>query len=164
VVVHPVRIALANGPQGRHVPVASNYLFSNRHPNPNSIFLIPLRRSPFGIVADEEGIEERTRCGDRRRMRWEDARLLEVRKPQSDGLAIEYILYRRHGAIKWATDYPTLCGDTIPDGMTRQEMLGRERALVALIAARTGLVPRTFERTLQATPTRTTHIARRPAW
>jgi hypothetical protein len=127
-------------------------IFASWRPNPRSVLLIPFRRSPFGITADEEGIEERTPFGERHVVRWEDARLLEVRsiKEENSEIGYQYILYSQRDAVKWSIDFRFPRTDIVPDGMRRDEMESRGRQVLYLIAARCGLLPRTFDRKLQA--------------
>lgn len=131
-------------------------IFMLWHPNAQSAVLRPFRRSPFGIVATNEGVEERTRFGDRHFVRWEDARLLEVRfgKENNVETGYQYILYSRSDALAWSITFAFLAPreTAVPDGISREEVQGRGRQLIDLIAARCGLVARTLDPKLQTAP------------
>jgi len=134
-------------------PLGWFWFFWRSPPIRRSIFLVPFRRSPFGITVDEEGIEERTPFGDRHLVRWEDARLLEVRliKEENFEIGYQYILYSQRDAVKWSiVVFPREY--LVPDGMSRGEMESRSCQVLYLIMARCGLLPRTFDRKLQPAP------------
>lgn len=106
---------------------------------------------PFGVTANAHGIEQRTLSGSRRFLAWEDMRLLEVSSSGSGSSPLSVRYYKLYGArsrIEWS-ERPGGSRDFEPDGISSQEMTLRLRALLDLINARTGLVPRTFAKTLQ---------------
>jgi len=97
---------------------------------------------PYGVVATAEGIVECTPLGRRRMGRWAEARLLEV------FVGRRFRLLGTHSFVQWSQAVTAGIG-RVPDGITGEEMTERQRALLDLVAARTGLTPRTFERPLQ---------------
>src|SRR5262249_13289261 len=84
--------------------------------------------------------------------RWEDVRLLEVGLIQNQFR--QYILYSADGAFaRWIDYLPTgvigasslvRTSSHMPDSGSIEEMSRRLREALALVAARTGLAPRTF--------------------
>lgn len=103
-------------------------------------------RSPRSIVADTMGILWQPIVGRERTIRWDEMRLLEVASfnatPFTSNQTImrrRYTLYTSHSAIWW-TDPGNL--HLPPSGSYAQ--------LLALIKARTGLDPRTFDTDLRA--------------
>ena len=54
--------------------------------------------------------------------------------------------------MQWSIDFLSPREYLVPDGGRRDEVESRRRQLLYLIVARTGLVPRTFDRKLQTTP------------
>ncbi|HEX3269954.1 MAG TPA: hypothetical protein VHR15_04835, partial [Ktedonobacterales bacterium] len=116
-----------------------------------------------GATFTNVGIQERSPWGLRRFLRWEDARLFEVEAIQT--LNRRYTLYGLHGAVSWRDEIPAYDSEAvqqrdhenyIPDGIAPEEMSRRLRAALGLVAARTGLAPRTLSPTLQpgASPSR----------
>jgi hypothetical protein len=110
-----------------------------------------------GVTFTEVGVQERTRWGWRRSLRWEDARLFEVEAVQA--LDRRYTLYGARGAVSWRDEIPAWDSEAvqqrdhenyIPDRITAEEMSRRLRAALHLVAARTGLIPRTLSPSLQA--------------
>jgi hypothetical protein len=109
-----------------------------------------------GVVFTDTEIREHTRWGWRRSLRWEDARLFEVDAVQA--LDRRYTLYGARGAVSWRDDIPAYDSEAIqqrdhenyvPDKITTAEMSRRLRAALSLVAARTGLQPRTLGPSLQ---------------
>jgi hypothetical protein len=114
-------------------------------------------RLRMGVIFTGDGVKERTRWGWRRFLRWEDARLFEVEAFQT--LNRRYTLYGPHGAVMWRDEIPAYDSEAVqqrdhenyvPDGISTEEMSRRLRAALHLVAARTGLAPRTLSPTLQA--------------
>jgi hypothetical protein len=120
-----------------------------------------------GATFTKTGVQERFPWGVRRFLRWEDARLFEVEAIQT--LNRRYTLYGPRGAVSWRDEIPAYDSEAVqqrdhenyvPDGIAPEEMSRRLRAALALVAARTGLAPRTLSPTLQqgASPSRTTSL------
>lgn len=99
---------------------------------------------PYGVVADEEGVRERQRVGRTRLVRWSEARLLEVREPKWEGMRFTYTyaLYSTRTYVAW--HWPK-AQEEAPFDATPDELNAGSRALIALIEARTGLVPQMLE-------------------
>jgi hypothetical protein len=113
----------------------------------------PLLR-PSTVTFSADGVQERTRWGRRRTVRWEQARLLEVRFAQAPFK--EYVLYGAQGTfVRWVDWLPsTALGRIQHSGFTplhasQEEMARSLRGALALVAHSTSLFPRTFERRLQ---------------
>jgi hypothetical protein len=109
-----------------------------------------------GVTFTSKGVKERTRWGLQRFLRWEDANLFEVAAIQT--LNRRYTLYGPHGAVSWCDEIPAYDSEAVqqrdhenyvPDGVSLEEMSRRLRAALHLVAARTGLAPRTLSSTLQ---------------
>ena len=109
-----------------------------------------------GATFTNAGVQERSPWGMRRFLRWEDARLFEVEAIQT--LNRRYTLYGPHGAVSWRDEIPAYDSEAVqqrdhenyvPDGIAPEEMSRRLRAALGLVAARTGLAPRTLSPTLQ---------------
>ena len=109
-----------------------------------------------GATFTNAGVQERSPWGVRRFLRWEDARLFEVEAIQT--LNRRYTLYGPHGAVSWRDEIPAYDSEAVqqrdhenyvPDGIAPEEMSRRLRAALGLVAARTGLAPRTLSPTLQ---------------
>jgi hypothetical protein len=104
-----------------------------------------------------EGVEERTQWGRRRALRWDEARLLEVRSLGT--IARQYILYGPSGRfVRWMDALPqgvigapsaASVSNFAPDGVSNEEMSRRLRGALAAVSARTGLSLRTFDGKLQ---------------
>jgi hypothetical protein len=116
-----------------------------------------------GVTFTNAGVQERSPWGARRFLRWEDARLFEVAAIQT--LNRRYTLYGPRGAVSWRDEIPAYDSEAvqqrdhenyIPDDIAPEEMSRRLRAALGLVAARTGLSPRTLSPTLQpgASPSR----------
>jgi hypothetical protein len=106
---------------------------------------------PFGITATNAGVEYRTELGGRRFLRWEEIRLLEVGYSSRDSR--NYMLYGTRTSVVWTENEGVIAWrDFAPAGVTLKEMTYRLQSLLNLIAARTGLRPRTFSKRLQAIP------------
>ncbi len=98
-------------------------------------------RSPRSIIADAMGIRWQAIVGRERAIRWDEMRLLEVTSfnatpftSNQTTMRRRYTLYTRDSAIWW-TD----------PGLLHLPPSGPYTQLLALIRARTGLEPRTFE-------------------
>jgi hypothetical protein len=106
---------------------------------------------PFGVVATESGIDARTVQGTRVHLGWDEMRLLEAVRGDA-GVTRRYALYAPGKRIDW-TEYATGYGaQYAPVGATAAQMTLLQAALLNLIAARTGLVPRTLVKALQHKP------------
>lgn len=103
-----------------------------------------LRSRRISVVADDVGITSQSLVGVRRTVRWEDARLIEV-AATAHARAIVVWGTRSH---VWWDDVLFRKGDRAPDGMTFAESDERAHQLLCLVAARTGLTPRIFNRSL----------------
>lgn len=118
-----------------------------------------------GVTATAAGVTWRTPWRRQRFVRWQDARLFEVIPTGKLDLARAYILYSEsdNGTrrfVRWQDygndleislpGFPALGKqDYVPDGISPDEMAGRTRAILDLVAARTGPTPRTLHRGLQ---------------
>ncbi|MGZ6375514.1 MAG: hypothetical protein ACXWPI_12435, partial [Ktedonobacterales bacterium] len=98
---------------------------------------------PFGLSVGPEGILGVRSNGRRRFLRWEEMRLLEV-TANSAHVSRTFRLYGPSTSIEWSL---FSAGATyVPNGISAAEMETRSRSLLDLINARTGLVPRTFDK------------------
>ena len=98
---------------------------------------------PFGLSAGPEGILQIEQSGKQRFLRWEEMRLLEV-TTNNTRTSHTFKVYGSQTAIEWSissgvSSYPPL-------EITSSEMVERSQSLLDLINARTGLVPRTFDK------------------
>jgi hypothetical protein len=109
-----------------------------------------------GATFTTTGVQERSPWGMRRFLRWEDARLFEVEAIQT--LNRRYTIYGPRGAVSWRDEIPAYDSEAVqqrdhenyvPDRIAPEEMSRRLRAALGLVAARTGLAPRTLSPTLQ---------------
>jgi hypothetical protein len=101
--------------------------------------LLPAKRGkPHGVMTSDEGITSQPQVGRRRFIRWDDMRLLEVADSS-------FSLYGRDATIQW---YNTGPNNWVETGTTDEEFSRRHQMLLALIAVRAGLVPRTFSKSL----------------
>jgi hypothetical protein len=123
-----------------------------------------------GAIFTDQGVQERTRWGRRRFLRWEDALLFEVEAVQE--LDRRYTLYGARGAVHWMDEIPAYDSEAIqqrdhenyaPDGITKAEMSRRLRAALSLVAARTTLTPHTLSPALQTGRIRSRQTAARSA-
>lgn len=107
---------------------------------------------PFGITASASGVDERTQLGTRVFLAWNEIRLLEVTKGSAQWKRA-FVLYAPGKSINW-TEYVSSIGGSpfVPVGATASEMTLRQAALLDLIAAQTGLTPRTFDKAMQREP------------
>lgn len=105
---------------------------------------------PFDVMADVEGITVHDLWGRTHSVRWGDARLLEVSlAPPVLGAYRVFTLYGQDSYARWRDDTDTSEHIAIRlDGITHEEGSKRLHSLLDLIAARTGLAPRTFDGTL----------------
>jgi len=106
-----------------------------------------------GVLADATGIRQLHRDGEGPLLCWEQARLLEL-STDSAGAAKNdlYTLYFSDATVRWR-DYQLPAGTPTKTNVSRAESDRQLRQLLALVAARTGLEPRTLVRQLQRTPT-----------
>ncbi len=102
---------------------------------------------PFDVAADVNGVTAHNSRGQEHRVRWDDARLLEVSvAPRVLGRYRVFTLYGRDTYARWRDDTGSDVAAPLPlDGITREEASKRLQSLLDLIAARTGLTPRTFD-------------------
>jgi hypothetical protein len=109
------------------------------------IRLLPWERGrPFGVTAGDDGLLYYPRMGKKRFLRWDEICLLEVCVPKNERCR-EYKLYGRNTLAKWLAQPPS---GWVSLGLTKQEFEQRHQALLDLIVARTGLLPRTFDKKL----------------
>ncbi len=106
---------------------------------------------PFGVTATTSGIDAHTEFGSRIHMAWEEMRLLEVATGGKNAKR-RFSLYAQGKRIDWTEYTSGLGAEYVPVGATATEMTLRQTALLSLIAARTGLVPRTLAKTLESKP------------
>jgi hypothetical protein len=100
---------------------------------------------PYGLIANDDGIVYRALVTRRRYvLRWEEIGLFEVEQATRRG-KFSYRLYGRRVIARWF-DYPPSKGGSL--GVTKEEFEQRHQALLDLIVARTGLMPRTFDEKL----------------
>lgn len=106
----------------------------------------------YTITADDQGVTWRRPGKPDLLMPWDQARLLEVWNggTGSGGRYFwrGYTLYSPTARVEWQ-EYPASYTQAVPDGIARDELAQRQRALLALIHARTGLTPRTFDAAFQ---------------
>jgi hypothetical protein len=108
-----------------------------------TVGLPAVRGKPFGVSAGGDGITSYPKVGRSRLIRWEEMRLLEVATTDSySQQSHAFRLYGRDAIAEWTDNPPSRVYSL---GMTKDEFLERHQALLDLIAARTGLVPRTFD-------------------
>ena len=102
------------------------------------------RRGVSGVIATSEGLAQRRPRKPDALLRWEDARLLEVwRLDVQRGYAAGYALFGGVGRLVEWQEYREGKAYPAEKGVSFAEMQRRQHALLALIAARTGLAPRT---------------------
>jgi hypothetical protein len=106
---------------------------------------------PFGVSASNSGIDARTELGSRIHMAWDEIRLLEVETGGSQSKR-RFALYAPGQRVEWADYIEGAAMGYVPVGATASEMTRRQAALLGLIAARTGLAPRTLAKTLESRP------------
>lgn len=103
------------------------------------------RGRPYGVVASNEGLWYYPQVGKRRFLRWEEFRLFEV-IPSGNGRHYQqYKLYSGNAIAAWS-NYPP--SSILLSGLAMQEFAERHQTLLNLIAARTHLLPRTFDKKL----------------
>lgn len=106
----------------------------------------------FGISVTPLGIDAHTELGSLVHMNWGEMRLLEVNTGDTQARR-RFNVYGQGKRIAW-TEYMTGFGaQYVPVGGTASEMILRQAALLGLIAARTGLAPRTLAKSLKSKPT-----------
>ena len=106
---------------------------------------------PFGVSATSLGIDARTELGSQVHMAWDEMRLLEVDRGDTTSKR-RFALYAQGKRIDWTEYTAGLGAEYVPVGATASEMTLRQAALLSLIAARTGLTPRTLAKTLESKP------------
>lgn len=118
------------------------------------LFVLVLRRTPtffgrpYGVTATADGIQGRSESGRRFFLRWDEMRLFEVEERiYSTSRLRHFRVYGRRDIAEWR-DAPSNNGVYAPEGMTPVEMAFRLAAMVDVVHARTGLVPRTFSKAL----------------
>lgn len=114
----------------------------------------------YGVVADDEGISTLHLKGQGPRLRWADMRLLEVSQPiKSGGGARFFTIYGPdpRTSVYWQY-FRQPRRKRLRLESSREEFETRQRSLLALIASRTSLQPRTFSVEL----TRDEELARQP--
>jgi hypothetical protein len=110
----------------------------------------------YGVVADDEGISTLHLEGQGPRMRWGDVRLLEVSLFSGSSDEWIFMAYGPRASVYWQDVKKARKRRRLE--ISHEEFAGRQRALLALIASRTGLQPRTL-----ATPLmRDDNAAQRP--
>jgi hypothetical protein len=114
---------------------------------------------PFGLSATSVGIDAQTEWGSRIHMTWDEMRLLEVVKRDRQAQR-RFALYAPGKRIDWAKYAMGLGGQYAPVGATTSERALRQAALLSLIAARTGLAPRTLAKTLERKPASAREVKR----
>ncbi len=117
-------------------------------------------------IAGEDGVRYKTPLRRQLFVPWSDARLLEVRlggsSPSLWGGGRHFTLYGTNSVVEW---HHKASGDgsLVPVGANAEEQSERALALLHLVHARTGLVPRTFDLGLQALDIRADQRARATA-
>lgn len=107
---------------------------------------------PFDVAANAEGITTHDLWGRTHHVGWSDAQLLEVSlAPSILGGYRVFTLYGRDSYVRWRDDTGSnVIAPARLDNITREEGSKRLHSLLDVIAARTGLAPRTFNGTLVA--------------
>jgi hypothetical protein len=101
------------------------------------------RGRPYGLSAGSDGVLYYPRAGKRRLIRWEEMRLLEATARGSfPEERWTYRLYGQSAIAEWSDVRPS---NWVSVGLPTWEFLERHQALLDMIAARTGLTPRTFD-------------------
>jgi hypothetical protein len=106
-----------------------------------------LRRRRVIVTADDTGVTRQSIFGIRRTVRWEDGRFLEIAAVTGHRT---FVLWGTHSHVWWDEILHRQGSDLIPDGSSFEESEARARQLVSIVVARTGLLPRTFNRSLLA--------------
>ena len=110
------------------------------------IWYLPWERGrPYGVTANNEGLWYYPKGWKRRFLRWDEVCLLEVSIPKRERSLRAYKIYGRRTLASWLAVPPS---KWVEVGMTKQEFWERHQALLNLIVARTGLVPRTLDEKL----------------
>jgi hypothetical protein len=112
------------------------------------VFLVRLlpweRGKPYGVIASNDGLWYYPRILKRRFLRWDEVSLLEVNIPKNERYQ-GYKLYSRASIARWLELPPSRWASL---GVNKEEFEQRHQALLNLIAAQTGLLPRTFDKKL----------------
>jgi hypothetical protein len=103
---------------------------------------------PFGVTATDSGMDARTELGAHVHLGWDGMRLLELERGDASATR-RFALYAPGQRIAWSEYAVGLGTQYVPAGATASEMTLRQAALLDLIAARTGLVPRTLVKALE---------------
>jgi hypothetical protein len=115
----------------------------------------------YGVRADVTGIRQLRRDGEGSLLRWEDARLLELSTDSAGAAKYDhYTLYFADATVRWR-DYRLPAGTPTKTNVSLAESDRQLHQLLALVAARTGLQPRTLVRQLQRTPDPSPHTGNR---
>jgi hypothetical protein len=111
-----------------------------------------LANPTFGVIATGDGLIWRRLDRPDQLVRWEEARLLEVTSRQTSRSGEPMRTYTLYGGLTRAEwqEYRSSAQSFVPDRISRDHMVIRQRLLLDLIAARTGLSPRTFEPALRS--------------
>ena len=115
-----------------------------------------VRGVAYGVTATSEGLTEITPLGRRRFVRWEEARLWEVTVGGRGALYGQlHRLSSPTNAVEW-TGAIGGASSSMEDASATEsdEALERQQALLDLVAARTGLWPRTYATVLKASGAR----------
>jgi len=100
---------------------------------------------PYGVSATDDGLWYYLQTGRRQFLRWEEFRLFEVIPSGAGRYYQKYKLYSGTVVAAWSNDPPS---SILLSGLAMQEFRQRHQALPNLIVARTGLLPRTFDKKL----------------
>ena len=100
---------------------------------------------PYGVRATDDGLWSYARTGRKQLLRWEEFRLLEVIPDGNGRHSQTYKLYSETAVATWSNEPPS---SILLSGLAMQEFRQRHQALLNLIAARTSLLPRTFDKKL----------------
>ena len=101
-----------------------------------------IRGVSYRVTASSEGLTEITPRGRRRSVRWEDARLWEVSIIGTQGYLFR--LSSPNATVAWTSAIAGPLGVQVDVPLESTMANGREQILLDLVAARTGLRPRTY--------------------
>jgi hypothetical protein len=107
-----------------------------------------LANPALGVIATQDGLIWRRPDNPDQLVRWEEARLLEVTTRESTP-SRAYTLYGERTRADWQ-EYPSPSQSVVPHIASYEQLVARQRLLLDLIAARTGLTPRTFDPALRS--------------
>jgi len=97
----------------------------------------------YAVVADDEGIAALHLKGQGPHLRWSEIRLLEVSRMSARGKERIFTVYGNDRSRSWH-DFEKPPRKRFRPDIPREEFTSRQRALLALVTARTGLQPRTL--------------------